>query len=84
MCKFQGHVIFLSEISAAGHFYDYIFSKKNLYLQVCKFENKYFRLEFFFFADTIALTTATGRSRSNVKVVLFFLSEIFSRGHRGA
>ena len=65
---------------AAGHFYAFIFVfQKNLYLQVCKFEKKYFRLDFFF-ANTIAYNSETGRSCSNCKVVGFVLSEISSRG----
>ena len=49
MCKCQGCVIFVKrDIQPRGIFMPLIFFKKNLYLQVCKFEKKYFRLEFFF------------------------------------
>ena len=59
------------------HFY---LKKKKLYFEVCKFEKKYFRFEFFIFANTIAWNTDTSRSCANLKVVVFFLSEISSRG----
>ena len=53
---------------------------KSLYFEVCKFEKKYFRFEFFIFANTFAWNTETSRSCANLKVVVFFLSEISSRG----
>ena len=59
------------------HFY---FLKKSLNFEVCKFEKKYFRFECFIFANTINYNTETSRSCANLKVVVFFLSEISSRG----
>ena len=44
-------VFFKRDIQPRGIF---IFFQKKLYLQVCKFEKKYFRLENIFFANTVA------------------------------
>ena len=47
-----------------------------VYLEVCKFKKKNTSLENIFFTKN----SATGMSCANLKVVVFFLSEISSRG----
>ena len=59
VCKLQGRVTFLSEISSRGEFVClYIFSKKTCIYKFVNSRKKYFRLENIFFANNISILTS--------------------------